>query len=295
MRIPPLTCAAFAIISIALGCGADPKPLQSAGSEEKKASAIGEKAPSDEAQVRGHWICVEYSENGRTIPNSEIHALFTDKELKLSYSWGAAVYEYRFDPQSSPKHCDLTRPRGPGVFYRAIYSLEGGKLRLCTPMVVNNNTPYPTSLEPGKGHVTYTFKRLEKEVQRDEALLSLQQKEALAGQRKEMAENIKRLEEKNYSEFMEHIFPPEARDAIKKRKNGTEEMLKYAEERGPMFAQLLRTLLTEIPTFNSDATRATYDLREIHFNGLPGQPNLTLIKAGDHWYVEESNRGRQEK
>ncbi len=124
---------------------------------------------------------------------------------------------------------------------------------------------------------------------------SAQEKEALAGQRTEIAENVKRLEEKKYSEFAEHFFPPEARDAMKQRPNRTEEMLKLMEERGPLLAKLLRTLSTDSPTFNADCSRATYDLRAIHVNGLPGALTLTFVKAGDHWYMEEPNQGAQDK
>ncbi len=284
-----------AMLSVVVGCTFDPKPTQSVGSGEKKASPPGEEAPRDEVQVRGHWICVAYSEGGQKAPAAEIHALFTDKEVKLSYAWGAAVYEYHFDPQSHPKHCDLTNPRQPWFSCRAIYSLENGTLRLCTPMVVNKNTPYPTSLEPGKGNVAYTFKRVEKEARIDEASLSAQQKDALARQRKEMAENIQRLEGKKYAEFMEHFGPPEVRDAIKQRKPGIEEKLKNVEQRAPAFAQLLRILCAEVPKFDSDASRATYDLRAIHVNGLPPLPAMTLVKAGDRWYAEEPGRKTDRK
>ena len=263
-----------AVISMAVGCTADPKPPESAGPAEKKASAgpgekkapaVGDKTMSDEAQVRGHWICVECTFNGQPQAAPEtIHALFTDKELKLSYPSTAAVYEYHFHPQSRPKHCDLSTKFSFPV--PAIYSLEGGKFRLCKPTVVRHDTPYPASFAPGKECVVYTFKRLEKETRTDEASLSPQQREALAGQRKEMAENIERLEGKKYSEFMEHSFPPEARNAIKQRKNGTEEMLKLMEERGPLFAQLLRALSNEVPAFNADASRAT-----LRFAGNPSQ------------------------
>jgi uncharacterized protein (TIGR03067 family) len=277
-----------------LGCGADPKPPQSAGSGEKKASAVAETALSDEAQVRGHWVCVESIFNGQPeVAPGTIHALFTDKELKLSYPLTAEVFEYHLDPHSQPKHCDLLSKFSLSI--RAIYSLEDGKLRICEPSVIKNNTPYPASFESGTKCVVRTFKRVEKETRIDEASLSPQQKEVLAGQRKELAANIRRLEEKKYLEFFEHIAPPNVRDGIKQRKNGIEETLKLMEERGPVFAKLLRILSNEVPTFNSDATRATYDLRAIHVNGFLEASAITFVKAGDRWYMDDPNRYRQGK
>ena len=254
-----LCFATLAMVSTASGCGADPKPPQPAGAGEKRTSAVDEKAPSNEAPAAGHWICIEHSRNGEPVPAPEsIHALFTDREVKLSSSLRADVFEYHFDTSQTPKRCDLlTRPKELGFYLRAIYSLDDGKLRLCIPVpaTTTGTAPYPVNLEPGKGREIYTFKHVEKEAGANEASFSAQEKEVLAGQRTEIAENVKRLEEKKYSEFAEHFFPPEARDAMKQRPNRTEEMLKLMEERGPLLAKLLRTLSTDSPTFNADCSR----------------------------------------
>jgi uncharacterized protein (TIGR03067 family) len=282
------------MIPLVAGCSADPKPSPSAGSGEQRASTVDEKAPSDETRVRGHWICVSGSVDGEpeTAPEG-CHAVFTDKELKLSSRLGAQSYEFHFYPQSQPKRCDLARTKTAVAPLRAIYSLEDGKLRLC--MASDINATYPTSFAPGKGRMICTYKRVEEETRINEASQTPQQKVALADQRKEMAENITRLEEKKYLEFIEHFFPPEVGAAIKQHNNGTEEMHRFMEELAPSYAQLLRALSNEVPTFSADTSRATYDVRAIHFNGLPPVSVITLVKIDGRWHMDNSTHVGQGK
>ncbi len=283
-----------AMLSVVVGCTFDPKPTQSVGSGEKKASPPGEEAPRDEVQVRGHWICVAYSEGGQKAPAAEIHALFTDKEVKLSYAWGAAVYEYHFDPQSHPKHCDLTNPRQPWFSCRAIYSLENGTLRLCTPMVVNKNTPYPTSLEPGKGNVAYTFKRVEKEARIDEASLSAQQKDALARSARRWPKTSNVWREKSTRSSWNILAP---RKFAMRSSNASRGSKKSSRTWSNGHRRSLNCCEFCVPKCrNSIPMRvARRMICAIHVNGLPPLPAMTLVKAGDRWYAEEPGRKTDRK
>jgi hypothetical protein len=63
-------------------------------------------------------------------------------------------------------------------------------------------------------------------------------------------------------------------------------MVEQMQKTGPGFIKLLSILLTETPTFNSSKTQATFDLRAIHVEGMPGMPEMLFVKSGDKWYTE---------
>lgn len=43
------------------------------------------------------------------------------------------------------------------------------------------------------------------------------------------------------------------------------------------------------PTFDESKTRATYDLRAIHVDGMPGHSFMRFVKIGDHWCLKEEH------
>ena len=235
--------------------------------KQQQASGPTVKGGEDYAAIRGVWICTECFNNGT--PDREpakTMALFTEDRVKISNLKVSNLYKYGLDPTAAPKRCGMVIAKPSTGSFHAIYSLEAGKLRFCVPVVgqrfdqpVQNYSDYPKDFQPGYGRTTYVFKRAEKEKPADEASLSPQHKAALLALCTDFAENIKRLEEKKYSDFFEHFAAPAVREALEKQPQGLETAAKRMEQQAPDFIGLLKELSAAVPAFDESAGRATYD------------------------------------
>ena len=250
------------------------------------AAAAQEKAKpdSDEQLIRGHWVCVEHSSNGRVMRNpGDWHAVFTDKEVKISESLGGEANPYRLDPSSDPKHFDLglpwttIGPRGVSVGLHGLYRLEGDTLTLAYARSSRGNRP--TDFESAEGVLTYRFRRGEKTHTAPLPPLTAEEAAALKGLSKDVKEMSGLLEAKKYREFCERSFAPDLRKEMGPK--GLEDVVENLKERSPSHAKLYHALMDQRPTFDATQTQATFDIGAIHFNGLPGLPMLRLIQVED--------------
>jgi uncharacterized protein (TIGR03067 family) len=249
-------------------------------------SAQAQKGPSDDSKrIQGHWVCVQGTEDGKAIPNGGGgRAVFTEKEVKL----GGTAFTYRLDPTSNPKHC-LLEITQVGVPFHAVYSLKDDTLTLVMPK--SSGAAYPNDMKPAQGRDTYVFRRADKSGGAKDAAASkapsLKDLEATKSLRKDLAEAIRLLNEEKYQEFYERISTPEDRKAMEQRKGAMEDMLSVMKERGPKMAKLLGIVSELQPTFDESKTRATYDLRAVHVDGVPGHSSMRFVKIGDHWRIKE--------
>ncbi|MGO8688640.1 MAG: hypothetical protein ACLQLG_03320 [Thermoguttaceae bacterium] len=249
------------------------------------AAAAQEKAKpaSDEQLIQGHWVAVESSDRGKEMPNpGEVHAVFTDKEVKISSPRGGAAWEYHLDPSSDPKHCDLGGPMTIMPF-RASYRLEGDTLLLAFP--ISSRGTYPTNFEPAEGMITHRFRRAEAARPASAKATTAEETEELKDLRKDIKEMSGLLEAKKYQEFCDRAFTVEQQKKMGPK--GLEGAVEHLKKAGPSFLKLLGVLMEQHPTFDATQTQATFDIRAIHFNGLPGLPMLRFIQVEDKWYINE--------
>ncbi len=241
------------------------------------------KPDSDEQLIQGHWVGVDYSVGGKVMPNpGETHAVFTDKEVKISASGGGAAYEYHLDPSSDPKHCDLVLP-GMTIGLHGSYRLEGDTLTLA--YASSSKGTYPTSFEPAEAVITHRFHRAEATRPASAKATTAEETDDLKDLRKDIKEMSGLLEAKKYQEFCERAFTAEQQKKMGPK--GLEGAVEHLKKAGPSFVKLLRALMDQRPTFDATQTQATFDIRAIHFNGLPGFPMIRFIQVEDKWYINE--------
>jgi hypothetical protein len=94
-----------------------------------------------------------------------------------------------------------------------------------------------------------------------------------------------------YLEYFQHFLAPEMREMMAKSGHGEDEINKNLERGAPGFVRMLKAMSAEVPKFNADASRATYDLRAVHFEGMPTKPSATFIKVDGHWYISDQEPG----
>ena len=195
------------------------------------AAAAQEKAKpaSDEQLIQGHWVAVESSDRGKEMPNpGEVHAVFTDKEVKISSPRGGAAWEYHLDPSSDPKHCDLGGPMTIMPF-RASYRLEGDTLLLAFP--ISSRGTYPTNFEPAEGMITHRFRRAEAARPASAKATTAEETEELKDLRKDIKEMSGLLEAKKYQEFCDRAFTVEQQKKMGPK--GLEGAVEHLKKAGP--------------------------------------------------------------
>ena len=265
------------------GAGADSKPsAKPAGPGQPGIPA------SDAERIQGQWVCIDCSDDGKQIPNAQsIHAVFTDKEGKISGATGGLAFKYQLDATANPKRCDLLLLPLEATTLRAIYRFEDDALLLVLP---TSSREHPTGFEAGKGRTTYLLRRempaTAAQAKPAPKPTSKQEAEALAGLQKDLAEAMRLLEAAKYREFIERFASPDDRKMMEQMPDGLEQSAQRMKQVGPVLAKLLRLLAAERPTFSPDFTSADYDVRKIHLDGLPPKPTLSFVKVGDRWYAK---------
>jgi uncharacterized protein (TIGR03067 family) len=285
-----LFLAAAATLQALSGFTADPSSASSHFDKDAKAPAkpSSPAMPRDEEQIQGDWVCTEFSQDNVTDATGRgFHAVFTDKEVKISNRKGGTVYKYRIDQNFNPGRCELSL--GEVICIHGIYRLQGGVLTLALPK--STKGAYPDDFGHGEGRATYLFRRAADSAHRGDAgALAKEQAEALLALRKDLRELIALLDAEQYREFLEHLSPPQEREeAIRHfkeaaRTKSKEELRKWYAP----FAKMLGAISAERPAFDTTITRATFDLRGIHFNGLPGLHEICWHKVVERWYLCES-------
>lgn len=248
-------------------------------------------AASDEQLIVGKWLCVKSTSDGQIEPGAdETLAIVGTSELKISGpAVGGVAFEYRLNSKASPKRIDL-KFKDAEIHTPAIYELSGDTLRLAYPLTAGNKTPYPKDFEPGENLATYQFRRQTKGSQQrtvaSKKAIPAEDMEAVNGLRKDMTSGIALLEAKKYREFLEAFLALEHRQAMQKL-NRMDSAVEHMQTTGPALVKLFKILLSEVPTFDSAKKVATFDLRSIHVEGMPGSPTIEFIKSGDKWYVNQ--------
>jgi len=90
----------------------------------------------DKEKLQGTWKAVSVTDNGRTESGDAVKTLKLQiKKDAYTYVIGDKNFSARFtiDPSKKPKQMDVTFEEGPqkGKTMRAIYSLDGDKLKIC--------------------------------------------------------------------------------------------------------------------------------------------------------------------
>lgn len=262
-----------------------PTPPQSKDTPATAAKAIEERPPTDDERIRGVWVCTESSMNNqaRTQDVGRVYAVFTGKEAKIA----GAVYTYRLDPTTTPRHCDLTVGGGAGVTFHATYEFRQSDLVIVFEVFASR--PHPATPSPGERLAFYRFRPAARMRATKPATLTTEEIEALASLRRDAAETQTILEAEKYGEFIARFLDPQQREQMEKRPGGIDGATQYMREShlGPKLATLLGLLSTRQPIFDSSKTAAIFDVRAIHFDGLPPGVGFPLIKSGGRWRVTE--------
>jgi uncharacterized protein (TIGR03067 family) len=230
---------------------------------------------------------------GKAVPNGdEARAVFTDTELWLSNTGGGTTYSYRLDPRATPKRCELrVLPLEVGITWHAIYRLDANRLTIAMPFQQRGkNNPRPTSFDPAKDRTVYEFRRLDDKSQRIDELAELPSEldqAALTELRKALRTAAELLAAGRMEEFAQQFVVPLHPEAAPRATEHAGAPDKAALERARGLAKLFGILATERPTFNAECTRATYDLRLVHVDGLPtANSKLVWAKAGGQWCID---------
>lgn len=253
---------------------------------------------TDQDLIRGAWICERHWEDGIEIPNpSDLRAVFLEKECKIGGEQQGMSYYFKLDPKQNPKQCDFKDTFGAGFDFPAIYEIKGDTLKISRQLSFGSSMPAvaPKDFKPAENVSVAIYRRaakwLEENPKRAAKPLEPEAEAGLQSLRKDVAALRKLLEEEKYEEFARKLFPPSAIDRElaegERRKDSMERM---KNTRGS-WIKLLKALETETPVLNFAGSKAVFDLRLIHFEGLNPINRLALEKTGGKWHVaEESGR-----
>ena len=128
----------------------------------------GAAAGGDVGASQGAWRAVAVTADGRPVPNAEagmFRITVTGDRLTLSAGGDDRTARFTLDPARTPRPIDLTWLDGPekGLTVRGIYSLEGGRLRLCVPNPKTGDVgrrPGGFTAAAGEGRMLFTLERL---------------------------------------------------------------------------------------------------------------------------------------
>lgn len=260
-------------------CSSSPDPAPAA----KPPSAAAPPSAKDEDLIQGKWVCVEHSEDGVKVPGGGgVRAVFTAKEAKIGSEQGAAIYQYRLLGGGPPKRCDLTIPE---VFTRHIaYELNGDTLILASHLEENQDTPAPKSISAAPGLSVSKFRRAELAA-KEEKPGNAEEVVALAVLRQQLSGYRELFEKKKYEEILQEMIGPDLRRKLADSPEEKAQFLRRMKGMGESFAKLLAAIETQRPVFNAPRTRATYDVRLIHFDGLPSMAQLKFYREESAWYM----------
>ena len=124
-----------------------------------------EKGPSqDEKLLQGTWVAVSGEQEGTPLPAERAHELkvvIRGNRMAINPATGERWLSFRLDPTKNPKEMQLTGDKDDqkGVTFTAIYALEDGRLKLCSPNREEAAKPTGFRTQPGSGLVLLVLER----------------------------------------------------------------------------------------------------------------------------------------
>lgn len=96
----------------------------------------GEESVPDIKQLQGTWEVVEFTANGKVIPEEGRQGMkfeVTDATMRISARGRDSSFQIQLNPSATPKTIDYTPQDGPfkNKINYGIYELQGDELKLC--------------------------------------------------------------------------------------------------------------------------------------------------------------------
>jgi uncharacterized protein (TIGR03067 family) len=247
------------------------KPKMESRDDASQPTTQSGAAADDKALLLGSWKIV--ADEGKDA---------TDKLVfeKERYTLGVLQGPYRIDSTQSPKHLDLASTGGLEVPFRAIYELDGNKLRIS--MTTTAGQPRPAAF-PAERTASTDLIVCERIKATPASSTPAQMDPALKSSIQEM---LTLLGAGQVEQFLKRAIAPEDL-AKRKEQGGLAASVEHVTSIKGQFIATLRALLQITPQMNADQTEALFDLANVHVeNGLPA-PRMTFVKRGDRWYIAE--------
>lgn len=237
---------------------------------------------TDADLIQGKWICVKQWEHGieNALPN-KLRAVFLQSECKFSGLNSGNSFQYKIDFWKSPKRIDFTEPLAE-FNLPAIYELTGDTLKIAT-----SDDGAPKDFQPSKRGVVTIYQRAEKVLAEQGGnqpkALSPEELAALASLRKDLARLRQLLEDGKYEEFVREFSLASEVERYTSSAQAMLELLRHYKKHGPILAKFIKLLEAEVPTFSFDCTKAYFDTRLLHVEGMPGYDQLRLEQIDGKW------------
>jgi uncharacterized protein (TIGR03067 family) len=228
-------------------------------------------AADDKALLLGSWKIV--ADEGKAA---------TDKLVfeKERYTLGRLDGPYRIDSTQNPKQLDFGLIDDIKVPFKAIYELNGDKLRIC--MTTTAGQPRPTVF-PAERTASADLIVCERIKAAPASSTPAQMDPALKISIQEM---LTLLEAGHVEQFLKRAIPPEEL-AKRNEQGGLAGSVEHVTPIKGQFTATLRALLQVTPQMNADQNEALFDLTNVHVeNGLPA-PRMIFVKRADRWYISE--------
>jgi uncharacterized protein (TIGR03067 family) len=121
-------------------------------------------APNDKARLQGTWSLVAVEISGQPLAMDKLKdARLVVEGDRYSFKLGDVRLEmsHQTNPGKKPKALDLTVTEGPmkGKTFRAIYELEGDRLKVCRHTEPDKERPTEFASKPGSGIMMVVWKR----------------------------------------------------------------------------------------------------------------------------------------
>ncbi len=121
-------------------------------------------APQDEKLLQGNWVGVSGEQEGTPLPAErarELKVVFRGNRMVINSKNEEQWLSFRLAPAKNPKEIQLTGEMGGGkeVTFTAIYALEDGRLKLCSPNREEAEKPTHFRTKPGSGLVLLVLER----------------------------------------------------------------------------------------------------------------------------------------
>jgi uncharacterized protein (TIGR03067 family) len=130
-------------------------------------SVVAIAAGADEEKIQGSWRLVEAFHDGKPLPAREREGVWMEfrNGVLTVHSKGKAPIKgtYTMKPDRTPRHLDLVLPGddGPKDVIRAIYQLDGDKLKVC--QAFGSDDKRPTEFASSKQALLMTLKKQKKQ------------------------------------------------------------------------------------------------------------------------------------
>jgi RNA polymerase sigma-70 factor (ECF subfamily) len=131
-------------------------------------SPAAEKGTSqDEKLLQGTWVAVSGEQEGNPLPAErarEFKVLIRGNRMAINVTTEDRWLAFRLDPTKNPKEMQFTADKGgpKELTFTAIYALEDGRLKLCSPNREEAEKPTGFHTRPGSGLVLLVLEREKK-------------------------------------------------------------------------------------------------------------------------------------